>query len=138
MSKSIETARRRARYMLALVRIFNGTAALLVSRPFGKRLGLDPAANPAVVYVMRLFGVRTIYIGAELLLGRGDHLRHAVRAAPAIHLSDTVSAIAAGATGQLSSKSARTATVISGVNVVLALLASDEPAPRGRLRRWKR
>ncbi len=138
MSKSIQTARRRARYVLAVVRIFNGSASLLVSRPFAQRLGLDPDGNPAAVYVMRLFGVRTIYVGAELLLGRGDHLRHAVQVAPARHLSDTVSAIAAGATGQLSKKSARTATIISGVNVILAFLASDEPAPRGRLRPWKR
>lgn len=138
MQKLIGRARTGARYALAAVRLFNGTAALLAPRTLGKRLGVDPDHSPAAVYALRLFGVRTVYVGAELLLKRGDHLRDALRVAPAIHLSDTLAAVAAGATGQLPEKSARTATVISGVNVVLALLASSEPDPAGRRRPWKR
>jgi hypothetical protein len=78
-----------------------------------------------------------VYVGAELILARGDHLRDALRAAPAVHLSDTLSAVAAGAAGQLPKKSARTATIISGVNFLLALLIATGPQPASR-RRWGR
>lgn len=123
----MKKARTGARYLLAVIRLFNGTAALAAPATLGRRLGVDPDANPAAVYVLRLFGVRTVYVGAELLLARGEHLRDARLAAPAIHLSDTLSAIAAGASGQLPKKSARTATIISGVNVLLALLVASGP-----------
>lgn len=126
-----------ARYALGAVRLFNGAATLFATRPFGKRLGVDPDTSPAAVYALRLFGIRTIYVGAELLFARGDHLRDAVTVAPAIHVSDTVSAVLAGVGGQLPKKSARTAAVISGVNVLLSLLAWGPPKRRRRLS-WKR
>jgi hypothetical protein len=138
MDKPIAVARTGARYVLAAVRLFNGTAALVAPRTLGRRLGVDPDQSPAAVYALRLFGVRTVYVGAELLLKRGDHLRDALRVAPAIHVSDTLSAVAAGAAGQLPKRSARTATIISGVNVLLALLASSEPDPTGGRWPWKR
>lgn len=128
----------KARYVLGAVRLFNGAATLFVTRPFGKRLGVDPDTSPAAVYALRLFGVRTIYIGAELLFARGDHLRHAVAVAPAIHLSDTVAAILAGAGGQLPKKAARTAAIISAVNVLLSLLAWSPPKRRASGLPWKR
>jgi hypothetical protein len=134
---SLSTARTAARYLLGGIRLFNGAAALFAPAPLGRRLGVDPDANPAAVYVLRLFGVRTVYIGAELILARGDHLRDALRTAPAVHLSDTLSAVAAGAAGQLPKKSARTATIISGVNFALAVLIATGPAPGSR-RRWAR
>jgi hypothetical protein len=128
----------KARYVLGAVRLFNGAATLFVTRPFGKRLGVDPDTSPAAVYALRLFGVRTIYVGAELLFARGDHLRDAVTVAPAIHISDTVSAVLAGAGGQLPKKAARTAAVISSVNVLLSLLAWSPPDRRRRRRPWQR
>src|SRR5215208_4744323 len=112
----------KARDVLGAVRLFNGIATLFVTKPFAKRMGVDPDASPAAIYALRLFGVRTIYVGAELLFGRGDHLRDASAVAPAIHLSDTISAALAGAGGQLPKKVARTATAISAVNTLLALL----------------
>ena len=128
----------KARYVLGAVRLFNGAATLFATRPFGKRLGVDPDTSPAAVYALRLFGVRTIYIGAELLFARGDHLRDAVAIAPAVHVSDTVSAILAGTSGQLPKKAAWTAAVISSVNVLLSLLAWSSPKPRRRRPPWKR
>lgn len=127
-----------ARYVLGVVRLFNGAATLFATRPFSKRLGVDPDTSPAAIYALRLFGVRTIYIGAELLFARGDHLRNAVTIAPAIHVSDTVSAVLAGAGGQLPKSSARTAVAISSVNVLLSLLAWSPPRSRGRRLPWRR
>ncbi|CAN5451926.1 hypothetical protein BH20ACT18_BH20ACT18_08410 [soil metagenome] len=51
----------KARYVLGAVRLFNGAATLFATRPFGKRLGVDPDTSPAAVDALRLFGVRTIY-----------------------------------------------------------------------------
>jgi hypothetical protein len=108
-------------------------ATLFATRPFSSRLGVDPDSSPAAVYALRLFGIRTIYIGAELLFARGEHLRNAVAVAPVIHVSDTVSAALAGAGGQLPKKSARMGVAISSVNVLLSLLAWSNPK-RGRRR----
>jgi hypothetical protein len=123
----VSKARTGARYLLAAIRLFNGTAALAAPATLGRRLGVDPDANPAAVYVLRLFGIRTVYVGGELLLARGQHQRDARRAAPAIHLSDALSAFAAGRAGQLPKRSARTATIISAVNFLLAVLIATEP-----------
>ncbi len=128
----------KARYVLGAVRLFNGAATLFATRPFAKRLGVDPDTSPAAVYALRLFGVRTVYIGAELLFARGDHLRDAVSIAPAIHVSDTVTAVLAGAGGQLPKKAARTASVISAINVLLSLLAWNPPKCGGRRLPWRR
>ena len=74
-------------------------------------------------YPFRMFGIRTILIGVDLLSRDPEVRRHAVRAAPLIHASDTVSAWAAGKLGALPPKAAKTATTISAVNLALALLA---------------
>jgi hypothetical protein len=57
-----------ARITLAGIRLFDGVAALLVPVPLARRLGVDPDANPSALYALRLFGVRTVLIGAQLLL----------------------------------------------------------------------
>lgn len=113
-----------ARYLLAGVRLFNGAAALAVPRPFGRQAGLDPDADPGAVYILRLFGVRTVYLAGELLLRRGRGLDGALAVAPAIHAADAVSAALAGVTGDLPRRKATVATSISTVNLVLALVAS--------------
>ena len=140
VATKISRARTGARYALAAVRLFNGTAALAAPRQLGKRLGVDVEANPAAVYVLRLFGVRTIYVGAELALAGGPHLRDALRAAPAIHASDALAAAAAGAAGQLPKRSAYLGTAISSLNFLLAILAASGPEARGKCKRrlWKR
>ena len=111
-----------ARVTLAGIRIFNGTAGLLAPSMLSKRLDVEEAAAP-MAYPFRMFGIRTILIGLDLLSRDPEVRRHAVRAAPLIHASDTISAWAAGKSGALPPKAARTATTISAVNLVLALLA---------------
>jgi hypothetical protein len=74
--------------------------------------------------------VRTVFLAAELVLAKGDHLRDALRVAPAIHGSDALSAAAAGKAGQLAPEAARTATIISSVNFALAVVALLAGGPR--------
>jgi hypothetical protein len=111
-----------ARVALAAIRIFNGGTALVAPERLNRRLGLDETA----VYPWRMFGVRTVLIGVDLLSSDKDVRRHAQRLALLVHVSDTISAAKAGFTKTLSPRAAATATAISAVNVGLALLASRD------------
>lgn len=113
-----------ARKALGAVRLVNGVGSLLIPRTMVKRFGLDPAANPAALYVLRLFGIRTIVIGADLFRLKGERLADALRIGILIHLSDAVSAVIAGATGQIPRRAATTAAVISSANVAMAIAAT--------------
>jgi hypothetical protein len=61
-----------ARITLAGIRLFNGVAALFVPTTLARRLGVDPEANPAALYALPLFGVRTVLIGASCCCGTAE------------------------------------------------------------------
>jgi hypothetical protein len=120
-----------ARVALAGIRMFNGGAALFTPERLNERMELEPSA----VYPWRMFGIRTLLIGADLLSSDPAVRRHALRVALLIHAADTVSAAKAGLTKAISPRAAVTATAISAVNVALALAASrSQPAARARTR----
>ena len=113
-----------ARIALGGVRIVAGTTGLLAPAMIISRFGdSNPAANPAAIYGLRLFGIRTVVIGADLLLLRGDALSHAVRSAPIIHASDTATVLALQRRKQLAPELARPVALISGLNTALAVTA---------------
>jgi hypothetical protein len=112
-----------ARITLSAIRLFNGTAALFAPAALLRRLGVDPEANSAALYALRMFGVRTVLIGAQLLLRNGGLRAHSLRVAPVIHVLDAAAAMIAGAQGQLPRRAASTAALISTVNTVLAVVA---------------
>ena len=114
-----------ARYALAGIRIVNGAAALLAPAKASRSFGVDPDRNPSTLYVLRLFGARTVLIGAQLLLAKDDELDQALRMGVLLHLSDAVSAALAGAKGQLPVRAAVTTTLLSTVNIGLSLAAQD-------------
>jgi hypothetical protein len=112
-----------ARAALAGIRIINGALGLLAPGLLARRLEVEAAAKP-MGYPFRMFGIRTILIGADLLSRDPAVRRHAVRAAVVVHASDTVSAYAAGASGALPRRAATITTAISALNLALALLAN--------------
>jgi hypothetical protein len=112
-----------ARVTLSAIRLFNGTAALFAPAALVRRLGVDPEANPAALYALRMFGVRTVLIGAQLLLPNSGLRAHSLHVAPVIHVLDAAAAMIAGAQGQLPRRAATTAALISTVNTVLAVVA---------------
>jgi hypothetical protein len=115
----------RARVALGIIRLVNGTLALLAPRRVARMFGVDPDTNGAVVYVLRLFGIRTVLLGAELLVTKDAERRQdALREGVVIHGSDTLAAAWAGLRGDLPKKAAVTGTVVSGANTALALIAS--------------
>ena len=120
------TGRDYARIALACVRIFNGTASLAAPRAFARRLGTEADADGSAVHIARMFGIRTILIGLDLLSSDPEVRRHAQRVALLVHASDTASAAAAGLSKQLPARAAVLATGISALNVGLALIARPE------------
>jgi hypothetical protein len=118
-----------ARVILAGIRVVNGAAGLFAPRFLLRNLGVDPDANPAALYAFRMFGVRTVIIGVQLLLPEGPLRRQALSTAPIIHASDVAAATLAG----LPARGARTAAGISVVNTILAVLAQPRQpeAPNG-------
>ena len=124
-----------ARTALGLIRLFNGTMALFAPEALARRIGADPAANGAIVYPLRMFGIRTIVIGAELLLGDEERREYALRVGLLIHLTDVATCLLAGRMGHLSPRTARTTALISTTNVVLDLLAQLPGDARRRSRR---
>ena len=83
----------------------------------------NPSANPAAIYGLRLFGIRSVLIGADLVMLRGRDLDRALRAAPIIHASDTATVLTLQRKKQLSRERARPLAMISGLNTVLAVTA---------------
>lgn len=117
--------RKIARTALGVIRLVNGVGSLFAPKFMAKRFGVDAEANPSVIYIMRLFGVRTIILGLELLLLKDEaKIRDAVRVGVLIHASDTTAAVIAGVKGQLPVKAAATGAAISAVNTALAVAAT--------------
>lgn len=113
----------KARYALAAIRIINGLLALVAPSLIIKRFGEDPDKDTAAIYGLRLFGVRTVLIGADLIIEQGQPLQHTIRQAVIIHASDTVTAAMLGTSGRLRPQMAVPITLISALNTALAIAA---------------
>src|SRR6266581_7934128 len=90
-----------ARILLACVRLLMGLLGLLAPGIPARQIGVDPEANPGILYVFRMFGIRTVLLGAELLMQTGDRRAEALRRAVLIHASDTLAAFLASVTGKI-------------------------------------
>ncbi|MGI8915097.1 MAG: hypothetical protein ACR2JY_15145 [Chloroflexota bacterium] len=110
-----------ARLALASTRLINGGLALVAPAFLVRRLGVNSKTSPALLYVFRMFGIRTVLIGLDLLRA-GPPREKALRAAPFIHASDTTAAVLA-LLGGLDKRSGVTIVAISAVNTILAVVA---------------
>lgn len=120
----------KARYALAVIRIVNGALALVAPSFIIRRFGEDPGTNAAAVYGLRLFGVRTVLIGADLITSQGEALEHTLRQAVVIHASDTATVAGLAVSGRLRPKMAIPLALISAVNTALAIIAWAGREPR--------
>jgi hypothetical protein len=125
---------RAAHKVLAAIRICNGAAGLLYPEFLLRRLRTDPRIDRSGIYPFRMFGVRTLLIGLELLTLSGEDLRRASNRAVLIHACDTLSAASAGLRGDLPRRAGVATTLISATNTALAIVAARKPAGRGRPR----
>ena len=131
-----------ARTALAGIRIFNGAVGLFAANQMAERLGGDLGDDKRFVYPARMFGIRTLVLGVDLLTLRANDAsaRRVLSQAVLIHASDTAAAAYAGYRRELPVKAAAFTTAISGVNTALAVIsltaylrsgaAAAEPAPR--------
>lgn len=129
---------RRPDLLLGTIRLVNGVVALAAPTMASRRLGLDPEANPAAIYPLRMFGVRTIVLGIGLLTGPEQSRRERMRVGVAIHASDTAAAALGGLRGHLPPRVAVTLTGVSALNTALAILGSRRPLRRSWLERLRR
>jgi hypothetical protein len=114
-----------ARISLGVIRSINGLLALFAPKFMLRKLEVDPDRNGAAIYALRMFGVRTVFLGAELFLKEGEEREKALQTGAVIHASDAISAAIVWARGYLPRRAAAVATLISCVNTVLALAAQD-------------
>jgi hypothetical protein len=112
-----------ARYALAGIRIVNGSVALTAPSAIIRRFGESPASDNAAVYGLRMFGIRTVVLGVDLLALSGAPLRRALGQAIIIHASDTAAAAALGLSGRVRRPWAIAITLISAANTGLAVTA---------------
>jgi hypothetical protein len=129
--KVASRARGHAHIVLAAIRFVNGTAALFFPHALARRLDIDADDSPGLLYFQRMFGIRTILIALDLLTGDRDRTIRALRAGRVIHASDATGAALAGMRGNLAPRPATLTTVISLVNLLLALVA--QPPAKGAL-----
>ncbi|WP_330274679.1 hypothetical protein OG205_03000 [Lentzea sp. NBC_00516] len=119
------------RTALACVRIFNGALGLVAADRMAKSLGDELGDDKRFVYPARMFGIRTLVLGVDLLtLKSGDaNARRVLRQAVLIHATDTAAAVYAGKRGELPARAAKLTTIISAVNTglaVVSLLAAEK------------
>ena len=81
---------------LAAARVAIGGVALAVPDVGTKLFRLDPAANPQLPYMTRLFGSREIALGAATLLARGRTRRNLIAAGILVDAADAAAAYLAG------------------------------------------
>src|SRR3979490_3445602 len=112
---AIDRLREPARILLACVRLLMGLVGLLAPGIPARQIGVDPKTNPGVLYVFRMFGIRTVLVGAELLMQTGDRRTEALRRAVVIHASDTLAALLTARTANFPKRS-RGIVVISAFN----------------------
>lgn len=113
------------RTALAGIRIFNGVVGLFAAQRMAAQLGGELGQDKRFVYPARMFGIRTIVLGVDLLTLRASDpsARRMLSQAVLIHASDTASAAYAGWRGEVPARAARLTTTISAVNTALAVVS---------------
>lgn len=123
-----------ARVLLAGVRLANGATGLLAPQLLIRRIDPAQAVSPAGIYAFRLFGVRTVLLGAELLIRRDAELQRALRQGLVIHASDVATSVLLGVQRQVTPRTSVLLATISAINVALAVTALEPNRRRTRRR----
>ena len=113
-------SRDHARLALATIRLVNGTVALVAPNALLRRLGADPDVNKVAIYPMRMFGIRTVVLGVQLLIDPPSP--EAARFGVLIHATDAATAITAGVRRELPPRVAAMTSMISLINTGLAVV----------------
>ena len=116
-----------ARSTLVGIRTGIGIGGLLAPRLTAKLFGIDAAANPAAIYMGRLFAARELFMVAPFFMEDAEELQaFALEAGVVVDGVDVVSALAAGATKTLPKRAAFMAAVTAAAAVGLGILAQQD------------
>jgi hypothetical protein len=104
---------------LAGIMLVNGTLGVFAPRFLIRQLGIKPEIEPGMIYVFRMFGIRTIFLAVDLFRFpslRGRSLREGIL----VHGTDMTAALTGTALGQLPW---RKGLIVSGVSLLNTALA---------------
>ena len=108
---------------LAAIMLTNGSLALLAPRWLMGTLGVRAETQPAAIYALRMFGIRTVLVAADLCL-EPSRRRRALREGILMHSTDSRAALVVAAVGELPVRQGLMAAGISAVNLTLCLVGS--------------
>lgn len=108
---------------LAAIMLVNGTLAVVAPRFLVRRLGIDPTRQAGMLYVFRMFGIRTVFLAVDLVR-LPDQRPRSLREGIVVHSTDAGAAVLAGLLGQVPVRPALMVAGISTVNTILAAVAS--------------
>ena len=113
-----------------------GAVGLLLPRFTTRLLVADPDANPAACFLMRMFGVRDIFLGAAPLLVPEPGRSRILGTATWVDLTDATAAAIAGLTGQISPRSSAVcvAAALTGASLSAATVGRGPLSAGDRLR----
>jgi hypothetical protein len=112
---------------LAAARVAIGGVAVAAPDVGTRLFRLDPAGNPQLAYLARLFGSREVVLGAAVLLARGKTRRNLVLAGVGVDAADAAAAVLASEDGSVD----RTTQVLLAVPAAAAVLAGLAGLRRG-------
>lgn len=117
---------------LVAIRVGLGAGAIVAPRAMGRVFGVDPATNPVSPYLMRLFGIRELYVAWALLRTSEADLEQTATSMIPIDSADAIASTIAGIAGYLPRQTAvmSTAAALLGAahGVLLRAKSRDEHA----------
>jgi hypothetical protein len=113
-----------ARRSFGPVRLVEGVLALAAPRLLLGRLVTDPEQDPSGSYPFRLFGVRSVPIGADRLILTGDRAGPESKVAVAIQATDTAKPATRLLTGHLPWRAGSVASLACAVHSLLGQIAA--------------
>ncbi len=114
-----------------VARCLLGAASLLVPRFTIRMLQLDPGENPSANFLIRIFGVRDIFLGVAPFLIPDPGRSTILGSATAVDLTDLAAAALAGLTGRIPPRAA----VVTASAALLGAVLSAATVGRGPLGR---
>jgi len=108
---------------LAGIMLVNGTLGVFAPRFLIRSLGIKPEIEPGMIYVFRMFGIRTLFLAVDLFRlpnQRGRSLREGVL----VHGTDMTAAVTGAALGQLPWRQGLMVAGVSFLNTALAIASA--------------
>jgi len=111
---------------LAYGRVVIGALSLVSPSLTARLFLLDPAANPQLAYMGRMFGSRELALGAITLASSGEARRRLVQLGVAVDGADAYTGLATAVTGKVPKKTAFLLTAVAAAAVATGVMELQE------------